>query len=144
MSEEHLPRYDRVLEESETIVIKMGSSLILRDGDDGKVIDAERLNAFIQDISWLVNEHGKRIVLVSSGAVGLGRKSISRVSGAETLEEKQAAATVGNPALMAFYASAFGEKGGLSVGQVLMTPAHTREPRRRYNNPKYHSYNVGT
>lgn len=136
MSEEQLPEYARVLRDAKTVVIKMGSALILREDEEGRnVVDEQRLNAFIFDISKLVKA-GKKIVLISSGAVGLGREAIGRTQGeSETLEQKQAAASVGNPQLMAFYSHAFRSisEGEISVGQVLMTPANTREPRRRYN-----------
>ena len=136
MSEEHRPEYAQMLDKAKTVVIKMGSALILReDGEGRNVIDEQRLNAFINDISKLVKD-GKKIVLISSGAVGLGREAIGRAPGeSETLEQKQAAASVGNPQLMAFYGHAFHSKseGKISVGQVLMTPANTKEPRRRYN-----------
>jgi len=135
VSGHHQEKYAEVLHDAKTVVIKMGSALILRERDGQKIIDEERLGAFIDDIQRLVSD-GKRIVLVSSGAVGLGRQAIHRAQGeSETLEQKQAAASVGNPQLMAFYDHAFRTKSDnkISVGQVLMTPANTREPRRRYN-----------
>ncbi len=125
----------RILVNSKRIVIKIGSSLILKGEDGKKKINAERLSAFVKDIRKY-KEQGKQIVLVSSGAVGLG-KSILGLKGDIKLEEKQAAAAVGNPLLMSFYGQMFAEHFGdlrpTKVGQVLMTPLNTKEPRRRHN-----------
>lgn len=65
--------------------------------------------------------------------MGLGKSILGIASKQEiSLEEKQAAAAVGNPRLMAFYSDVFGQHEN-DVGQVLMTPQNTKEPRRRHN-----------
>ncbi|WP_169569048.1 hypothetical protein [Sneathiella limimaris] len=142
-----------ILGRAKRIVIKIGSSLILRKDDNGNdVIDENRMNWIIGDMRHLMEAEKKRLIFVSSGAVGLGRAMLEQSKGGESLEDKQAAAAVGNPELMSYYAHAFGcplkrEGNGYArlrpeketqikqykVGQVLMTPLNTKEPRRRHN-----------
>ena len=74
------------------IVIKIGSSSII-DEKKGKV-KIKWLNSLCKDITLLANEN-KNIAIVSSGAIALGKKTISNHKVISRLEDKQAAAAIG-------------------------------------------------
>ena len=79
------------------IVMKVGSSLLI-DQDSG-LPHSVRFAALASDAARLRAE-GKAIVIVSSGAVALGRRALGMKAGKLRLEEKQAAAAAGQPRLM--------------------------------------------
>ncbi len=113
------------------IVIKIGSSLLVEQAT-GRLRRAW-LEALAQDVVALA--HGKRdVLLVSSGAIALGRRVLGLPSGELKLEESQAAAAVGQIALARAYSEVLGHVG-LTAGQILLTPADTEE-RRRYLNAR--------
>ena len=111
------------------IVIKVGSSLIV--GDDGRVREGW-LGSLSADIAAL-KEAGKEIIIVTSGAVGLGRTAMGYGLRALTLEEKQAAAACGQAPLLAAWSRAFG--GKIAPALVLLT-ADDSTDRRRYLNAR--------
>ena len=113
------------------IVVKIGSSL-LTDLETG-ALRAEWLNALIGDVAALTGS-GKEIVIVSSGAVALGRADLGLPSGTLRLEESQAAAAAGQIRLAHAYQHLLGEHG-LKAAQVLLTIEDT-EQRRRYLNAR--------
>ncbi len=97
------------------IVIKLGTN-VLRN-DEGEVALA-RIYSFIEDISKLVKS-GKEVILVTSGAVGLGKKKLEL----ETTEGdgvKQACAAVGQSRLMSYYENGFGVFD-IPIAQILLT-----------------------
>lgn len=97
------------------IVIKLGTN-ILRN-EDGEVA-LSRIYSFIEDISKLVKS-GKEVIVVTSGAVGLGKKKLNL----ETTEGdgvKQACAAVGQSRLMSFYENGFGVYD-IPIAQILLT-----------------------
>ena len=101
--------------DTKRIVIKLGTN-VLRD-DDGEIAFS-RIYSFIEDISKLV-KNGKEVIVVTSGAVGLGKKKLNL----ETTEGdgvKQACAAVGQSRLMSFYENGFGEYG-IQIAQILLT-----------------------
>lgn len=114
-----------------TLVVKVGSSLLV-DPVNGD-LKRDWLDSLADDIKALSNG-GSRIVLVSSGAIALGRVVLKMASRPEKLEDEQAAAAVGQIALARAYAEALGERG-LAAGQILLTLADT-EARRRYLNAR--------
>lgn len=97
------------------IVIKLGTN-VLRNAD-GEVA-LSRIYSFIEDISKLVKD-GKEIILVTSGAVGLGKKKLNLDSTAED-GVKQACAAVGQSRLMSYYENGFGIYD-IPVAQILLT-----------------------
>lgn len=111
------------------IVIKIGSSLIA----EAASLRREWLAAMAADIAALHGE-GKEIILVSSGAVALGRPRVGLGTQALMLDEKQAAAAAGQPLLMAAWAEAFAAHG-INVAQLLLT-LEDSEHRRRYLNAR--------
>jgi glutamate 5-kinase len=113
------------------IVVKIGSSLLV-DAASGS-LRQEWLDALADDIAGLRNE-GKEVLVVSSGAIALGRNALKLPKGALKLEDSQAAAAVGQIDLAHAYEEAFRARG-LVAAQVLLTLGDTEE-RRRYLNAR--------
>jgi glutamate 5-kinase len=111
------------------VVIKVGSSLLI-DQDSGLPHTA-RFAAIAADAAKL-RAAGKSIVIVSSGAVALGRRALTLKSGKLRLEEKQAAAAAGQPRLMRAWEDAF-SKHGAPAAQALLTFYDTEQRRRWLN-----------
>jgi glutamate 5-kinase len=108
------------------LVIKIGSALLV-DGKSGK-LRAEWLAALAHDIASLKAE-GRDIVIVSSGAIALGRRLLGLAGRNLPLDQSQAAASAGQIALSQAWASHLGAHG-ITTGQILLTPNITEE--RRY------------
>jgi glutamate 5-kinase len=115
---DHPDERDRasMLSEAKRIVIKLGTAVIMRD--DGGVA-LSRFYSFVESIADLMRK-GHEVLLVSSGAVGLGAERLGMQKGPQPLPIKQACAAVGQGLLMALYADAF-EKLGIASAQVLLT-----------------------
>jgi glutamate 5-kinase len=113
------------------IVIKIGSALLV-DRVTGR-LRATWLHSLADDVATLMDD-GKQVVLVSSGAIALGRHVLGLPKGALELEKSQAAAAVGQISLSSAYQDAFRTRG-LTVAQVLLTLGDTEE-RRRYLNAR--------
>ena len=113
------------------LVVKIGS-LLLVDGASG-TLKAQWLASLSDDIATLKAD-GKDVVVVSSGAIALGRNVLKLPKGALKLEDSQAAAAVGQIALAHAYEDAFRARG-LVAAQVLLTLGDTEE-RRRYLNAR--------
>jgi len=113
------------------IVVKVGSSLLV-DAQAGKLKEAW-FESLIADLAVL--HGGKRDVLVvSSGAIALGRTVLKLPPGRLELEDSQAAAAVGQIALARTWTEALSRRG-ITAGQVLVTLGDTEE-RRRYLNAR--------
>ena len=113
------------------IVIKIGSALLV-DRATGRLRSAW-LEALANDIAHLT-KGGREMLVVSSGAIALGRGVLALPRGPLKLEESQAAAAVGQIALAHAYTETL-HKVGLTAGQVLLTLGDTEE-RRRYLNAR--------
>ena len=112
------------------ITIKIGSALLV---DKAGRLRAQWLADLAQDIAALKAE-GRDIVIVSSGAIALGRGLLGLSALALTLEQSQAAASAGQIALSQAWAEALGQHG-IVTGQILITPNITEE-RRYYLNAR--------
>ena len=97
------------------IVFKFGTN-ILR-GEDGSV-SLPRVFSFIENIAALVKA-GKEVIIVTSGAVGLGRKRLG-LEGSKGTALKQACAAIGQSKLMSIYENGF-DSYGLVAAQILLT-----------------------
>lgn len=117
------------LSSARRVVIKVGSSLLI-DQETGRPHEA-RFAAIAADAAKLRAE-GKAIVIVSSGAVALGRRALGLKTGKLRLEEKQAAAAAGQPRLMRAWEDALGQHGA-PVAQALLTFYDTEQRRRWLN-----------
>ncbi|HOJ38215.1 MAG TPA: glutamate 5-kinase [Ignavibacteriales bacterium] len=97
------------------IVIKFGTKVILSN----KESDKENFQKFINDVVELKNQ-GYEIVIVSSGAVGLGLQKLNLNKRPKELNKIQALASIGQNLLMNMWADIF-EKYNITVGQILLT-----------------------
>jgi glutamate 5-kinase len=113
------------------IVIKIGSALLV-DRATGR-LRATWLNSLADDVAELAAQ-GKDVILVSSGAIALGRHALGLARGALELEQSQAAAAVGQVSLAHAYQNVFLARG-LATAQILLTLGDTEE-RRRYLNAR--------
>jgi len=107
------------------IVVKVGSAVITRNGR----LRPSAIARLVADIA-AVRRAGCEVVLVSSGAVAAGAQSVKANLRARTVLQRQTAASVGQPRLMATYAAAF-RKHRTDVAQILLT-ADDIDHRRRF------------
>jgi glutamate 5-kinase len=98
------------------IVIKLGTQ-VLMDPVTGELAE-QRLAGFVADCA-LMHQAGQAVLLVSSGAVGLGRQRLG-LKPPLPLEAKQACAAIGQSWLMETYRRQFAQHG-IEVAQVLLT-----------------------
>jgi len=113
------------------LVVKIGSSLLV-DSASG-TLKAAWLASLADDIAAL-RKADKEIIVVSSGAIALGRNALKLPKGALKLEDSQAAAAVGQIDLAHAYEDAFRARG-IVAAQVLLTLGDTEE-RKRYLNAR--------
>ena len=113
------------------IVVKIGSALLV-DRASGQ-LNETWLKSMADDVADLVAK-GKDVILVSSGAIALGRHVMRLPKGPLELEQSQAAAAVGQISLASAYQDVFKARA-LYVAQVLLTLGDTEE-RRRYLNAR--------
>ncbi len=113
------------------LVVKIGSALLV-DGETGK-LHQPWLDALCDDIA-AAHAAGQEVLIVTSGAIAIGRGPLGMVGKKLRLEEKQAAAATGQMRLTQAYQTSL-DRHGLTVGQVLVTLDDT-ENRRRYLNAR--------
>ncbi|MBU6338867.1 MAG: glutamate 5-kinase [Rickettsiales bacterium] len=109
------------------IVIKIGSSLLIEDG----LVREKWLKNLALDVANLIHKN-LEVVIVSSGAIALGKNFLKSKNKKLSLEEKQAAAAIGQIQLMSFYRDFF-KKNNLEVAQILLTASDCNN-RERYIN----------
>ena len=129
--EESAQRSAKHLDAARRVVVKVGSALLVEE-PEGR-IHATWLNALADDIAEL-RAAGKQVVVVSSGAVAVGRRHLQLPDGPLKLEEKQAAAATGQGRLTHAYQEALA-RHGITAAQVLLTIGDS-EDRRRYLNAR--------
>ncbi|HEY6644229.1 glutamate 5-kinase [Povalibacter sp.] len=113
------------------VVIKIGSALLV-EAASGR-LNRTWLETLAADIATL-RERGQDVLLVSSGAIALGRRHLGLEPGKLKLEESQAAAAVGQIRLAHAWKEVL-DQHGLTVAQILLTFGDTEE-RRRYLNAR--------
>ncbi|KAA3516776.1 glutamate 5-kinase [Agrobacterium vitis] len=118
------------LSQYKRIVIKIGSALLV---DRGSGLKHAWLDAVCDDIAAL-RARGVEVLVVSSGAIALGRTVLNLPAGALKLEESQAAAAVGQIALARHWSESL-SRSAIVAGQILLTLGDTEE-RRRYLNAR--------
>lgn len=101
--------------EANRIVIKFGTNILTNE--EGNV-SLPRVYSFIEDVSKL-KKSGKEVILVSSGAVGLGKNKLG-VDSTDAVAMKQACAAIGQSRLMSIYEGAF-DQYGIVIAQILLT-----------------------
>ncbi len=119
------------LANAKRLVVKIGSSLLV-DEDSGKLHQAW-LDALCDDVAE-AHKRGQEVLIVTSGAVAIGRGPLGMAGRKLRLEEKQAAAATGQMRLTQAYQNSL-DRHGITVAQVLLTLDDT-ENRRRYINAR--------
>lgn len=107
------------------IVVKVGTSTLTRDNGSMNLRSIDRLAMALADLRG----QGHQVILVSSGAIGVGVGKLGMGSRPAELRFKQAAAAVGQCELMHIYDKFFGEYGA-TVAQILLTDEDVDDPRR--------------
>jgi len=116
------------LNKSKTIVIKIGSSIII---DENKKIRKKWLTEFAKDIKNLLKQK-KNVILVSSGAIALGCKKLNLSKQNLKIDKSQAVASIGQIELMNLFNKIFSlEK--INLSQILLTLEDTEQRRRAIN-----------
>jgi len=113
---------------SRRLVIKIGTNVVMRD--DGRLA-LSQLYGIAESVARL-RQQGRDVIMVSSGAVGLGMERIGLPQRPTELSQIQACAAIGQSRLMAIYDDAF-DKLGCRTAQVLLTEDDFRDP-ERYGN----------
>jgi glutamate 5-kinase len=111
------------------LVVKIGSALLVDDKTGS--IRRPWLEALADDLNTL-RQDGTEILVVSSGAIAVGRRHLGLTQKAIRLEEKQAAAASGQIQLAHAYQEALA-RHNISVAQILLTLSDTEERRRHLN-----------
>ena len=113
------------------VVVKVGSALLV-DPQTGR-LNRSWLQTLVEDLLRL-RRRGQQVILVSSGAIALGRRQLGLAPGSLRLEESQAAAAVGQIRLAHAYKELL-EASDVTVAQILLT-LEDSERRRRYLNAR--------
>ena len=110
------------------IVVKVGTSTITYDTNMVNLLSMEKLALTLSDLA----NQGKEVILVSSGAIGVGMSKLRMQERPHCLREKQAVAAVGQCEMMHFYSKFFSEYGYV-VGQILLTKDIVEDNHSRQN-----------
>jgi glutamate 5-kinase len=105
----------RVVTGARRVVVKVGTAVLTRDGR----LAHARLYAFAESVAAL-RRQGREVLIVSSGAVGLGAERLGLGPGPHPLGVRQACAAVGQGRLMALWSEAL-ERLGITAAQLLLT-----------------------
>lgn len=116
------------LSSARRLVVKIGSALLV---DDSGTIRREWLDALTDDVAQLMRR-GTEVLLVSSGAIAVGRRHLGLTQKALRLEEKQAAAATGQIRLAHAYQESLA-RHDITVAQILLTLEDTEVRRRHLN-----------
>ena len=119
----------RLLREARRVVVKIGSALLVDDESGG--IRRKWLDGLADDVAML-RARGAEVLIVSSGAIAVGRRHLGLVKRTLRLEEKQAAAATGQIRLAHAWQETLA-RHGITVAQILLTPDDTEARRRHLN-----------
>ncbi len=116
------------------IVVKLGTNVIMRPEGTGNLAGKVALGLLCGLVEQIAALHaqGVEVLLVSSGAVGLGVERLGLSARPTAVEQVQACAAVGQSRLMALYEDAF-DRLGCRIAQVLLTEDDFRDPVRHAN-----------
>lgn len=113
--------------EAKRIVVKIGTNILTRDS----AVDTGYVSRVAKQISELLKT-GRQVVIVSSGAIGMGCGQLQQVGRVKNIKMRQAYAAIGQPLLMAQWRKSF-LRFGVTVAQVLLT-AEVLNNRKTYLN----------
>ena len=116
-----------IIDKSEKIVIKIGSSLLINKNK----FNSRWLSHFIDDVIFLIKKK-KKIIIVASGSVSLGKEYLNIKQKKISIEMKQACAACGQVILMNNFMKCF-EKKSKKVAQILLTFSDTEDRRKSLN-----------
>ena len=119
-----------ILKKIRRVVIKIGSTVVASRTSG---VNQSRIRTLSEEFAWL-RGRGIEVIVVTSGAVAAGMGRLGLAERPKTIELKQAAASVGQSALMRMYEKSLA-KHGIGVGQMLLTSADLSD-RRRYLNAR--------
>lgn len=117
------------IKDKKRIVIKIGSSSLQHRETGG--LDYTKLDVLVRELCNLANQ-GKEVVLVSSGAIAVGKRAVHIGKEDNPIAVKQACAAIGQARLMMTYQKLFAEYNHVAA-QVLMTKNTIAEPLNRFN-----------
>ena len=117
------------LTSAKRLIVKIGSALLVDEESGG--IRRKWLDALADDVAAL-RERGTDVILVSSGAIAVGRRHLGLATGTLRLEEKQASAATGQIRLAHAYQETLA-RHHITVAQILLTLGDTEERRRHLN-----------
>ncbi len=120
----------QTLGDSHLIVIKVGTSSLV---DGNGCLSKDKFTKLSSEIACLIKEHGKKVVLVTSGAIAAGKEKLG-LQTLKTIPEKQAAAAIGQSLLMREYENCFSSHN-IITSQVLLT-RDAIDDRQRYINSR--------
>ena len=117
------------IKDKKRIVIKIGSSSLQHKETGG--LDYTKLDVLVRELCNIANQ-GKAVVLVSSGAIAVGKRAVHIGKEDNPIAVKQACAAIGQARLMMTYQKLFAEYNHVAA-QVLMTKITIAEPLNRFN-----------
>ncbi len=117
------------LKDKKRIVVKVGTSSLTHQ--ETGAIDLIKLEKLVRELTDLHNQ-GKEVILVSSGAIAVGRKAIGMKERPKELAVKQACASIGQARLMMIYQKLFMEYNQIA-SQILMTKNTLENEQNREN-----------
>jgi glutamate 5-kinase len=117
----------RDFSKTKRIVVKIGTNTLTKDGG----VDVSYVERIAEQITALVRT-GRQIVIVTSGAIGMGVSQLHLTDKPHQMKMRQACAAIGQPLIMAAYRKAFA-RHGITVAQVLLT-AEVLDNRKTYLN----------
>lgn len=120
------------MSQARRVVVKVGSALLV-DSSTGR-INRAWMESLADDVATL-RKRGQEVLIVSSGAIALGRRQLNLPSGKLQLEESQASAAVGQIRLAHAWKEVLEQRHEITVAQILLTLSDT-EQRRRYLNAR--------
>jgi glutamate 5-kinase len=120
----------KLIRDARLVVVKIGSAVLTREGR----LHRATINHLGADLAEL-RRTGRQVIVVSSGAVASGLKSLGLTGMPKAIVEKQAAAAVGQQVLLGAWSDVF-RKAGVAIGQVLLT-ADDLDHRTRYLNARH-------
>ncbi len=129
MTEEQTLSRKQLFDAAERVVVKVGTGVLTYKQDP----QINTIDQLVRNISWLIDQ-GREVILVSSGAIGLGVGKVNLKAKPTDIPQKQAAAAVGQPSLILAYEKAF-SRYQKKVAQVLLTRDDLCN-RRRYLNAR--------
>ncbi|HPP67395.1 MAG TPA: glutamate 5-kinase [bacterium] len=118
----NLSETDQLLKRKEIVnsvkrlVVKIGTNVLISEGNR---LDTSLMEHICQQVCWLIKKN-RQVIIVTSGAIGIGMQMLGWRKRPLRMEQLQAVASVGQTRLMRFYERIFREEG-YNVGQVLLT-----------------------